>query len=213
MRRVIFAPLGMGRTSFSWTPASGSKLAPFYGVDSKPTPQYRYPAVAAVSLYTSVSDLTRFVQANMPGKNGEPIGRGVLAEATIEEMWRPHAAKFSQDIWGLGTSLYASNNKGGFIVGHDGNRRRSPFNTTARLNPATGNGIVMLETGTPILATRLAGDWVFWETGRVDFLAFTMEIPAMLRMIVLGSLAIVLAVSAFAWSVRRRNRRGALNAK
>ena len=212
MQRVVFRPLGMVRSSYSWAPAEGSTLATFYDVDSKPTPHYRYSAVAAVSLYTSVSDLTRFVQANLPGNNGEPAGRGVLTPKTIDEMWRPHASKFSQDIWGLGTTLYASNNKGGFIVGHDGNRRKPPVNTAARLNPATGNGIVILETGTPILATRLAGEWVFWETGKVDFLAFTMAIPGMLRLIGLGSLVIVLAVPTIAWSIRRTSRSRSVNA-
>ncbi|MBC8115647.1 MAG: beta-lactamase family protein, partial [Candidatus Saccharimonas sp.] len=212
MQRVIFRPLGMVRSSYDWTPAEGSTLATFYDVDSKPTPHSRFSAVAAVSLYTSVSDLTRFVQAQLPGKNGEPIGRGVLAPATINEMWLPHASKFSEDIWGLGTSLYASNDKGGFIVGHDGNRREPPINTAARLNPATGNGIVILETGTPILATRLAGEWVFWETGNVDFLAFAMAIPGMLRLIGLGSLVIVLAVPTIAWSIRRKRRSRSINA-
>lgn len=206
MQRVIFRPLGMVRSSYSWTSADGSTLATFYDVDSKPTPHYRYSAVAAASLYTSVSDLTRFVQAHLPGKNGEPIGRGVLAPATINEMWRPHASRFLEDIWGLGTILYASNNKGGFIVGHDGNRRKPPINTAARFNPATGNGIVILETGTPILATRLAGEWVFWETGNVDFFAFAMAIPGMLRLIGLGSLVIVLAVPTVAWAIRRKRR-------
>ena len=130
MQRVVFGPLGMARSSYIWAPTEGTTLATFYDVESKPTPHYRYSAVAAVSLYTTVSDLTRFVQANLPGKSGEPIGRGVLSPATVSEMWKPHGSKFSQDIWGLGTSLYASNNKGGFIVGHDGNRRNPPINTT-----------------------------------------------------------------------------------
>jgi len=212
MQRVIFRPLVMVRSSYSWTPAEGSTLATFYDIDSKPTTHYRYSAVAAVSLYTSVADLTRFIQAHLPGKNGEPIGRRVLAPATINEMWRPHASKFTEDIWGLGTCLYASNNSGGFIVGHDGNRRQPPINTAARFNPSTGNGIVILETGTPVLATRLAGEWIFWETGNVDFLAFAMAIPGMLRLIGLGSLVIVLAVPAIAWSIRHKRRSRSINA-
>ena len=211
MQRVIFRPLVMVRSSYSWTPAEGSTLATFYDIDSKPTTHYRYSAVAAVSLYTSVADLTRFIQAHLPGKNGEPIGRRVLAPATINEMWRPHASKFGEDIWGLGTILYASNNKGGFVVGHDGNNEPA-INTAARLNPATGNGIVILETGQPLLATRLAGEWVFWETGNVDFLAFAMAIPGMLRLIGLGSLVIVLAVPAIAWSIRHKRRSRSINA-
>ena len=213
MQRVIFRPLGMVRSSYSWTPAEGSTLATFYDTGSKPTTHTRYSAVAAVSLYTSVADLTRFIQAHLPGKNGEPIGRRVLAPATINEMWRPHASKFTEDIWGLGTCLYAGNNGDGFIVGHDGNRRKPPINTAARFNPATGNGIVILETGTPVLATRLAGEWTFWETGNVDFLAFAMAIPGMLRLIGLGSLVIVLAVPTIAWSIGRKRRSRSINAR
>lgn len=80
----------------------------------------------------------------------------------IAEMWRPHASKFGQDIWGLGTILYASNNEGGFVVGHDCNDEPA-IDTAAHLNPATGNGIVILETGRPLLATERAGEWVFWK--------------------------------------------------
>ena len=211
MHRVIFRPLGMVRSSYKWTPAAGSTLATSFDVDSKPSTHYRFSAVAATSLYTSVSDLTRFLQAHLPGKNGEPIGRGVLAPATITEMWRPHASKFGEDIWGLGTILYASNNAGGSVVGHDGNNEPA-INTSARLNPATGDGIVILETGTPLLATRLAGEWVFWDTGNVDVLAFTIAMPGMLRLIGLGSFVILLAVPTVAWSIRRERRSGSVHA-
>ena len=211
MQRVVFRPLGMARSSYSWAPAEGATLATSYDVHSKPSPLYRFSAVAATSLYTSASDLTRFVQAHLPGKNGEPIGRGVLRPAIINEMWRPHASKFSEDIWGLGTMLYASNNKDGFVVGHDG-RNEPAINTSARLDPATGNGIVILETGQPLLATQLGSEWVFWETGNVDFLAFTIAIPGMLRLIGLGSLVIVLAVPTIAWSIRRKRRSRSVNA-
>lgn len=213
MQRVVLRPLGMLHSSYVWTPTEGVTLATFYDRQSNATPHYRYSAVAAVSLYSSVSDLTRFVQANLPGKNGEPVGRGVLAPATISEMWKPFGTKFSQDIWGLGTSLYARNNKGGFIVGHDGNRGSAPINSTARLNPATGNGIVILETGTPILATKLAGEWVFWETGNVDFLAFTMAVPGMLRLIGIGCIVIVLGVPTGAWWMRRTKARPAVRTR
>jgi CubicO group peptidase (beta-lactamase class C family) len=211
MHRAIFQPLGMVRSSYSWTPAEGSKLATFYDANSNASTHYRFSAVAATSLYTSASDLTRFIQAHLPGKNGEPIGRGVLEPTMINEMWRPHASKFGEDIWGLGTILYAKNDKGGFVVGHDGNNEPA-INVAVRLNPATGNGIVILETGQPLLATRLAGEWVLWETGNVDFLAFSIAIPGMLRLIGLGSLVIVLAVPTIAWWIRRKRRSRSSNA-
>ena len=207
MQRVVLRPLGMVRSTFDWTPSAGSTLATFYDTDSKPATHYRFSAGAAASLYTSVSDLTRFVEAHLLGKNGEPIGRGVLLPATINEMWRPQASKYGRDIWGLGTILYAGNGEGGFVIGHDGSNEPA-INTAARLDPATGNGIVILETGSPLLATQVAGEWVHWETGNVDVLAFTIAIPGMLRLIGLGSLVIVLAVPAIAWWIRR-NRYGA----
>ena len=116
--------------------------------------------MAAASFYTSASDLTAFLQAHLPGAAGEPIGRGVLKPETVKLMRQPHAAQFGADIWGLGTILYAPNGTGDFIIGHDG--KRSPaINATARIDPSTGDGIVFLESGHPLLATHVGGDWVF----------------------------------------------------
>ncbi len=206
MQRAVFQPLAMSHSSFQWTPGHGTQLATFYDRNSKAATHYRFTALAAASLYTSVSDLTRFVQAHLPGEDGEAVGRGVLERETIEEMWRPHASQMGQDIWGLGVILYASNEEGGFVVGHDGNNEPA-INTAARFNPATGNGIVMLETGDPLLATTVAGEWAFWETGNVDLLTITMSAPRMFRTVAFGSLAIVLAGLLAAWRSRRASSR------
>lgn len=206
MQRRVFQPLGMTESTYEWTPASSSRLATFYDTNSKEAIHYRFAALAPTSLYTSVADLTRFIQAQLPGKEGEPIGRGVLAPATIREMWKPHAQQFGADIWGLGTMLYASNNQGSFIVGHDGSNDPA-INTAARFNPATGDGIVILETGNRRLATQLANDWVFWETGNVDFLAVTMAMPATIRLIGSGSIVILLGGLVVLWQQFLRRRR------
>ena len=208
MQRAVFQPLGMVHSTFDWSPAKGTTLATFYGKDAQPATHFRFSAVAASSLYTSVSDLTRFLQAHLPGKQGEPVGRGVLAQATLAQMWQPTGSLYGQPIWGLGTMLYADNRAGGFVVGHDGNNEPA-INTAVRLNPATGNGIVILETGKPLLATRLANEWVFWEADRVDFLAFKLAMPGMLRWIGWGCLAIVVLVPTVAWAMRRRRPRSA----
>ena len=118
--------------------------------------------------------MTRFIQAHAIGPKGEPAGRGVLAPKTLEEMRRPHASQLGAAIWGLGTMLYAGNDAGGFVIGHDGNNDPA-INTAARLDPATGNGVVVLETGNRLLATTMAGEWLFWRTGNVDFLTLTIE--------------------------------------
>ncbi len=204
MQRAVFKPLGMTHSTYQWTDGNGLSLATFYDRHSRPATHFRFSVAAASSLYTSVSDLARFVQAHLPGTHGEPVGRGVLAPTTVTQMWQPLGYKYGEAIWGLGTMLYAGNHAGGFVIGHDGNNEPA-INTAARLNPATGNGIVILETGQPLLATTLAGEWVFWETGNVDFLAFTISMPGMIRLIGIGSLVLVILVPVIAWRIRRRS--------
>ena len=211
MQRVVLKPLGMAHSTYDWSPAQGTTLAEFYGKGDQPATHFRFSAVAASSLYASLTDLTRFVQAHLPGKEGEPVGRGVLASSTVAQMCQPNGWLYGQPIWGPGVMLYADNRAGGFIVGHDGSNEPA-INTAARLNPATGNGIVILQTGNPLLATRLAGEWVFWEAGRVDFLAFKLAMPGMLRWLGWGSAAIAVLVPSVAWGLRRR-RQGRASAR
>jgi len=146
--------------------------------------------------------MTTFVQAHAPGTLGEPIGRGVLKPATLEAMRRHEAAKFGQSIWGLGTILYASNNAGGYVIGHDG-LNRPATNTAARLNPATRDAIVVFETGNPQLASQIAGEWVFWETGNVDRLMLMMAARTMSIAIAVGCLFILVGAVAIALYRRR----------
>jgi CubicO group peptidase (beta-lactamase class C family) len=201
MQRAVFEPLGMEHSTFVWDDTRGFKLAPSFGVDSTPTAYLSFTSLAATSLYTTVGDMTTFVQAHLPGDREEPVGRGVLTAATLERMREPHASQLGQEIWGLGTMLYAPSGAGGFVVGHDGNNEPA-INTAVRFNPATGNGIVILETGSRLLATRLAGEWVFWETGNLDFLTVTMEAERMFTVIAVGWMAIVVGALVVAWRGR-----------
>jgi CubicO group peptidase (beta-lactamase class C family) len=202
MQRAVFGPLGMNHSTFVWDGTRGFKLAPSFDVDSRPTPYLHFTSLAATSLYTTVRDMTTFLQAHLPGARGEPVGRGVLTAGALEQMRKPHASQFGQEIWGLGTMLYAPNNAGGFVVGHDGNNEPA-INTAVRLNPATGNGVVILETGNRLLATRLAGEWVFWETGNLDFLTVTMEAKRMLTVLAAGWVVILAGALIVAWRGRR----------
>ena len=202
MQRAVFEPLGMNHSTFVWDETRGFKLAPSFDVDSKPTPYLRFTSLAATSLYTTVGDMTTFLQAHLRGARGEPVGRGVLTAHALKQMQEPHASQFGQEIWGLGTMLYAPNGTGAFVVGHDGNNDPA-INTAARLNPATGDGIVILETGNRLLATRLAGEWVFWETGNLDFLTVTMEAKRMFIVIATGWVVILVGAVVVAWRGRR----------
>ena len=106
-------------------------------------------------------------------------------------MRKPHASTMGMNIWGLGTILYAKTENGDFIIGHDG-KSTPPINTAVRLNPETGDGIIVLETGNPIMATKLASEWVFWKTGKVDLTLFTMLKDSMVATVGKGILAIIL---------------------
>lgn len=199
MQREVLGPLGMRHSTFTWPEGGGDRrLAIFYDVDGEPAPHYRYTALAAASLYTSANDLVRFLQAHLPGRDGSPPGRGVLSPATLEEMRRPHGSRLGRDLYGLGTMLYARNGSGGFVIGHDGNNGPA-INTAARLDPASGDAIVVLETGHPVLASRIAGEWVFWKTGNVDFLTLLLDVERSLGGLAWGGLVVVAASAFFAW--------------
>jgi CubicO group peptidase (beta-lactamase class C family) len=170
MNEAVLVPLGMLQSSYSSEEVSPDELVQFYDADGSEAPHYRYTSLAATSLYTSLADLELFFRMHLDGGAGQGIGRGVLAAETLELMRQPHASTMGLDIWGLGTIL---------------------FNTAVRLDPQTGNGIIVLTTGHPDLATRVASEWVFWRTGKVDTLLFAMLQGGMVSALLTGWLVIV----------------------
>ncbi|MBS0471167.1 MAG: beta-lactamase family protein [Proteobacteria bacterium] len=201
MRKAVLIPLGMTHSTF--VDPDPAHLAVFYGPDGKPAIHYKFTALAAASLYTSVDDLTRFLQAQIPGPHGEPAGRGVLKPETLKAMRVVTTKIYGIPIWGLGTILYAPNGKGGFVVGHDGNNFPA-INTTARIDPATGDGIIVLSSGNGTLASEIGGDWTWWHTGIVDLPTIVFEAKSTLIILAAGAILIVLAAIVFAWRGRRR---------
>lgn len=197
IKENIFTPLNMVHSSYTWVDSSGVALAEFYNSDGSRAAHYRYTSLAATSLYTSLADLEIFFQAFLKGKNNEPIGRNVLKPETLAKMREPHGQSMGVDIWGLGTVLYATTTGKDFIIGHDG-KSTPPINTAVRLNPETGDGIIILETGNPMIATKLASEWVFWKTGKVDTFLFPMLMGGMIRTMGWGSFVIVITTILFA---------------
>lgn len=196
MRRAVLQPLGMSRSTFRLPQGGGAHVAEFFDTDGSPATHFRFTATAAASLYTSTADLTRFIQAHLRGPRGEPPGRGILRPETLATMRQPHAFQYGAEIWGLGVILYAPNGGGDFIIGHDGSNAPA-VNTTARFDPVTGNGIIVLVTGHPTLATDLGGEWVFWRTGNVDLFDVLKGVRRALLVLAIGYL-LVLAAAAFA---------------
>lgn len=202
MKESVFEPLGMTHSTYVWSDSSTYLLAEFYNKDGTKAKHYRYTSLAATSLYTSLSDLELFFQAHLEGTNGEPIGRNVLKPHTIKMMREPHAQSMGADIWGLGTVLFALTDNDDFIIGHDG-KSTPPINTAVRLNPETGYGIIILETGHPIIATKLASEWVFWKTGKVDIFLFQMLTGGLVKTIGIGW-AVIIGTTIIFGIVRRQ---------
>ncbi|MDZ4762570.1 MAG: serine hydrolase domain-containing protein [Alphaproteobacteria bacterium] len=190
MKRAVLDPLGMERSTYL-LPDNVANVAEFFDTDGSKAIHYRFSAPAAASLYTSAADMSRFLQAHVAGENSEPPGRGVLTPKSLEDMRRPHADQFGAEIWGMGTILYAPNDAGGFVIGHDGSNTPA-INTSARIDPASGDGIVVLETGHTRLATDIAGEWVFWNTGNVDLFVVLADLRRALPVLVGGWLALVI---------------------
>jgi CubicO group peptidase (beta-lactamase class C family) len=201
MRRAVFVPLGMGSSTF--VDPDPNRLAEFYAADGSEAIHYRFAATGAASLYTSAGDMTRFLQAQVVGADGATPGRGVLSPRTLEMMWVPEARLATLPVWGLGPTLYAPNGAGGFVIGHDGGNFPA-INTTARIDPATGDGVIVLETGSETLAREIGGAWTYWQTGVVPLDTLVLfDLPGILILFFSGALVIILGAIVFAQRGRR----------
>ena len=203
MQREVFDPLGMSRTTYEIDPARHENVAALYQLDGTPSVRLRWTNTGAASIYSSASDMVRLLLANLPGSDGEAAGRGVLEPDTVAQMREPHASVMGMSIWGMGPILLAPNNSGGFVIGGAGIRAKPAINADVRINPATQNGIVVLQTGNRALATDLASEWTFWETGKRDLMMMRAAGGTMARSIAVGWLTIVVGILLLAWRMRR----------
>ena len=204
MRDSVFTPLNMTSSSYILNDTLQSRLCEFYNSDKSTASHYYYTALAATSLYTSLSDLETFFQLFLTGKNGEPIGRGHIRPESLKLIRKSHWDIMGEKIYGLGAMLYIDIENGEDIFGHDG-KSTPPINTALRINPISGDGIIILETGNPNLATRIASDWVFLETGKTDTLLFNLLVRKMINLIVIG--IIVISIAAIVIGIRRKKRK------
>jgi CubicO group peptidase (beta-lactamase class C family) len=162
MREAVLLPLGMTRSSYDLDAivAAGHTrdLATSYDADLEPQPHRRYAAQAAVSLRTTPHELALFVAATTNGEGA------VLEPETLKSMLTPQPG--TGGTWGLGHELYLPNDAGGHLVGHSGSAAPAS-GASVRVNPATGNGFVLVSSGGRGATNRLVHDWTYWETGTV----------------------------------------------
>lgn len=158
MRREVLLPLGMIRSTFRTGAEGSADLATSFDSDGKVAPDYRFTAAAAASLYSSANDQARFALAHFPGRSGEVAGRGVLSPDTLDRMRQPQARLLGAPHWGLGVQLFAPSAGAAYIFGHNGGNNPAIVNSV-RLDPASGDGIVLLSSGGEGVAHDLIGKW------------------------------------------------------
>lgn len=203
MKDNLFKPLGMTSSTYLWHDSLNSRLCEFYNADKSMAPHFYYTSLAATSLYTTLADLEKFYQLFFKGPDNQPVGRGVLSPQTIKEMRSSHWDIMGERIYGLGCMLYIGLENNEDIFGHDG-KSTPPINTAIRINPISGDGIIVLETGNSNLATRIASDWVFLETKKTDTLLFTMLLPKLITYCATGIMAIIIIAVFIAWRRKKK---------
>ena len=102
----------------------------------------------------------------------------MLKPGTLKQMMEPQP--HTGDGWGLGQTLYARNEAGGYVVGHSGGTGPA-WGAMVRINPATGNGFVLTVSGAQGAANLLPHDWLYWETGVVTSTARLQVVQNRLR--------------------------------
>ena len=89
MQRELLGPLGMTSSRFGWDESMAAVAAVPYDASGRALPTYRFAGTAGAGLYTTASDLARFVAAGLPGPAGAHPGRGVLDNETVALMYQP----------------------------------------------------------------------------------------------------------------------------
>jgi len=200
---TIFAPLAMTRSGYGFI-GDVANNASSVTLEGEPAPLYRYASSAATALLTTSADLTRLIRALVPQASGPML----LETETLDATREPHGTTMGAAIWGLGTILYAPIGDGDYLYGHDGGNDPA-INSTLRINPLTGDAIIVLLTGHPSIATAIGSQWVLWQSGYPDVLAIDSVIASMLLPASVGLLVIFLALLGFVFlrGPRLRSRR------
>jgi serine beta-lactamase-like protein LACTB len=143
LQRAVLAPLEMRHSSFEPDPAITKDLAralmwTYWGREF-PAPTFELGMAPAGSMYSTVTDLGRFLSVLLAGGRG-PHGPLVRPE-TLEEMWKPQFAKPGEKE-GFGIGFMIGELNGRRRVGHGG--AIYGFSTELAALPAEKLGVVVI---------------------------------------------------------------------
>ncbi|MEO6209943.1 MAG: serine hydrolase [Gemmatimonadaceae bacterium] len=153
----VLAPLGMDESAFELTPALSDRLATGY-MWTYDGPRFQAPGFQlgespAGSLYTTVTDLCRFMSAMFA--RGEGARGRVLQPASLEAMWKPQFAR-AGDRTGFGIGFAIDTLDGHRTVGHGG--AIYGFATEALMLPDEQLGVAIVTTldAANVVTSRIA---------------------------------------------------------
>jgi CubicO group peptidase (beta-lactamase class C family)/D-alanyl-D-alanine dipeptidase len=145
LARAVLEPLGMTESGFEPTPAILRDLAPaeMWTLDGRrfAAPTFQLGIAPAGSMYTTVTDLARFVSALFAGGRG--ANGHLLAPQTIAQMWTPQFARPGEET-GYGLGFRIGRFEGRRSVGHDG--AIYGFATTLQALPDEKLGVIVVTT-------------------------------------------------------------------
>ncbi|MBL9199878.1 MAG: beta-lactamase family protein, partial [Opitutaceae bacterium] len=153
MRREVFVPLGMTRTSVDIGPGLEAFAAARYGTDGRPLPFYDFDHPGASAVFSSAHDLARFALFHLKARL--PDQKAILSDASLDEMHRPTqpTGRTSGYGVGFGTAELA----GGYrMLGHTGGM--GGVNTVLRIFPQEGLAIIVLCNARTALPGRVADE-------------------------------------------------------
>jgi CubicO group peptidase (beta-lactamase class C family)/D-alanyl-D-alanine dipeptidase len=157
LKRSVLDPLGLERSSFEPTPEITKDLAKAYmwTADGRvfEAPTFELGMSPAGSMYTTVTDMGRFMSVLFAGGQG-PKGQ-MLKRSTVEEMWTPQFAPPGQRT-GYGIGFSVRELEGHRTVGHGG--AIYGFATTLKAMPDDKLGVVVVTTkdSTNAVTNRIA---------------------------------------------------------
>ncbi len=182
MTKEVFEPLKMENSTFVLYEKPNINLAQIYKVDGTTRQMNRFTSLAAASLFTSVADLSKFLDANI---SSNPV----LSKETITKMSTPETFINDIGVYGLGPHLYSQNDQNSNIIGHDGSGNNA-INTAARIDLISKNGIIILETGNYSIASGISDEWIFWKAGIADYVVMQRNKSYLLTLLIIGYLII-----------------------
>jgi serine beta-lactamase-like protein LACTB len=121
LQRTLLAPLGMKKSSFEPDPALTKDLAralmwTYHGREF-PAPTFELGMAPAGSMFSTVNDLGRFLQALFA--RGKTAEGSLIKPETLEEMWKPQFAKAGEKN-GFGIGFMVGELEGRRRIGHGG---------------------------------------------------------------------------------------------